>query len=57
MAEEDENMEIGLGIIGILYERLISNLKSEINFLKIKLLAKNTFFQDEITSLRKQVKS
>ena len=57
MAEEDENMEIGLGIIGILYERLISNLKSEINFLKIKLLAKNTFFQDEIPSLRKQVKS
>ena len=57
MAEEDENMEIGLGIVGILYERLISNLKSEINFLKIKLLAKNTFFQDEITSLRKQVKS
>ena len=30
--------------VGILYERLISNLKLEINFLKNQLLAKDTFF-------------
>ena len=47
--KEDGNTEIMLGNVGILYERLISNLKSEINFLKNQLLAKDTFFQDEIT--------
>ena len=50
-----ENTEIMLGNVGILYEGLISNLKSEINFLKNQLLAKDTFFQDEITFLRRQL--
>ena len=54
--KEDENTEIKLGNVGILYERLISNLKSEINFLKNQLLAKDTFFQDEITFLRRQLR-
>ena len=53
--KEDGNTEIRLGNVGILYERLISNLKSEINFLKNQLLAKDTFFQDEITFLRWQL--
>ena len=53
--KEDGNTEIRLGNVGILYERLISNLKSEINFLKNQLLAKDTFFQDEITFLRRQL--
>ena len=44
-----------LGNVGILYERLISNLKSEINFLKNQLFAKGTFFRDEITFLRRQL--
>ena len=53
MAQKEEgSMEIRLGNFGILYEHLISNLKSEINFLKNQLLAKDTFFQDEITYLR-----
>ena len=56
MAQKEEgNTEIRLGNVGILYERLISNLKSEINFLKNQLLAKDTFFQDEITFLRRQL--
>ena len=54
--KEDGNTEIRLGNVGILYERLISNLKSEINFLKNQLLAKDTFFQDEITFLRRQLR-
>ena len=53
--KEDGNTEIMLGNAGILYERLISNLKSEINFLKNQLLAKDTFFQDEITYLRRKL--
>ena len=53
--KEDGNTEIRLGNVGILYERLISNLKSEINFLKNQLLAKDTFFQDEITYLRRKL--
>ena len=52
---EGGNTEIRLGNVGILYEGLISNLKSEINFLKNQLLAKDTFFQDEITFLRRQL--
>ena len=44
-----------LGNVGILHERLISNLKSEINFLKNQLLAKDTFFRDEITFLCRQL--
>ena len=56
MAQKEEgNREIRLGNVGILYERLISNLKSEINFLKNQVLAKDTFFQDEITFLRRQL--
>ena len=53
--KKDGNTEIRLGIVGILNERLISNLKSEINFLKYQLLAKDTFFQDEITFLCRQL--
>ena len=53
--KEDGNTEIRLGNVAILYERLISNLKSKINFLKNQLLAKDTFFQDEITFLRRQI--
>ena len=34
---------------------MTSNLKSEINFLKNQLLAKDTFFQDKITFLRRQL--
>ena len=41
--KEDGNTEIILGNIGILYKRLISNLKLEINFLKNQLLAKDIF--------------
>ena len=56
MAQKEEgNTEIRLGNIGILYKRLILNLKSEINFLKNQLLAKDTFFQDEITPLCRQL--
>ena len=53
--KEDRITEIRLGNVGILYERLISKLKSEISFLKNQPLAKDTFFQDEITFLRKQL--
>ena len=53
--KKDGNTEIRLGNVGILNKRLISNLKSEINFLKNQLLAKDTFFQDEITFLRRQL--
>ena len=53
--KEDENTEIRLGNVGILYERLISNIKSETKFLKNQLLAKDTFFQDGITFLCKQL--
>ena len=52
--KEDGNTEIRLGNIEILYESLISDLKSGINFLN-QLLAKDTFFQDEITFLRRQL--
>ena len=56
MAQKEEgNTEIRLGNVGILYNRLISNLKSEINILKNHLFAKDTFFQDEITFLRRQL--
>ena len=44
--KEDGNTEIRLRNVGILYERLISILKAEINFLKNQLLAKDTFFAD-----------
>ena len=40
----DGNMEIRLGNVDIFYKSLTSNLKSEINFLKNPLLAKDTFF-------------
>ena len=53
--KEDGNTEIRLGNVGILYGHLISNLKSEIFFLKNQLLAKNTFFQDEIAFLLRQL--
>ena len=53
--KKDGNTEIRLGNVGILNKRLISNLKSEINFLKNQLLAKDTFFQDEITFLCRQL--
>ena len=53
--KEDGNTEIRLGNVGILYERLISNLKSETNCLKNQLFAKDTFFQDEITYLRRKL--
>ena len=53
--KEDGNMEIRLGNVGIVYERLISNLKSERNFFKNQLLTKDTFFQDEITFLCRQL--
>ena len=42
--KEDVKTEIMIGNIGILYERLISNLKSEINFLKSSVLCKEHFF-------------
>ena len=48
--KEDENTEIRLGNAVILYERLIPSLKSEINFLKNQILAKDTF-----TFLRRQL--
>ena len=48
--KEDENREIRLGNAVILYERLIPSLKSEINFLKNQILAKDTF-----TFLRRQL--
>ena len=52
MAQKEEgSTEIMLGNVGILYERLTSNLKSEINILKNQLLVKDTFFQDEIAFL------
>ena len=41
--KEDGNTKIRIGNVGILYERLTSNLKSEINFLKISSLQR-TFF-------------
>ena len=42
--KEDRNTEIRLGNVGILYERLILNLKSEINFLeKISSLQRTLF--------------
>ena len=44
-----------LGNVGILYERLILNQKSEINFLKNQLLAKDIIYRDEITFLRRQL--
>ena len=50
---ENGNTEIMLGNAGIFYERLILNLKSEIDFLKNQVLAKNTFFRDEIKFLRR----
>ena len=53
--KEDGNTAIRLGNVVILYDGLISNLKSEINFLKNQLLAKDTFFPDEVTFLRKQL--
>ena len=46
--KEDGNAEIRPGNVGILYERLISNLKSEINFLKNPLLAKDTFSKTKL---------
>ena len=53
--KENGNTEIMLGNVGIFYERLILHLKSEINFLKNQVFAKNTFFRDEITFLRIQL--
>ena len=47
--KEDGNTEIMLGNVGILYERLISNLKSQRNFLKNQLLAKDTFLFPQTT--------
>ena len=45
MAQKEEgSMEIRLGNFGILYEHLISNLKSEINFLKKSAPCKGHFF-------------
>ena len=44
-----------LGNVGILYERLILNQKSEINFLKNQLLAMDIIYRDEITFLRRQL--
>ena len=42
--KEDGNMEIRLGNVGILYERLISNLKSERNFFKKISSSQRTLF-------------
>ena len=56
MAQKEEgSTEIMLGNVGILYERLTSNLKSEKNILKNQLLVKDTFFQDEIAFLCRQL--
>ena len=44
-----------LGNVAILYERLILNQKSEINFLKNQLLANDIIYRDEITFLRRQL--
>ena len=44
-----------LGNVVILYERLILNQKSEINFLKNQLLANDIIYRDEITFLRRQL--
>ena len=53
--KEYGNTDIMLENVGIIYERLISNLKSEIKFLKNQLLAKDTFLRDEITFLHRQL--
>ena len=53
--KEDGNTEIRMLNVGILYGLLISNLKWKINFLKNQLLAKDIFFQDKITFLRRQL--
>ena len=55
MVQKEGNTEIMQRNVGILYECLISNLKSEINFLKNHLLAKDAFFRYEITFLRRQL--
>ena len=44
-----------LGNVGILYERLILNQKSEINFLKNQLLANDIIYGGEISFLRRQL--
>ena len=54
--KEEANTETRLGNFSILYERLISNLKSEITFLKNQLLGKDTLYEDEITFLRRQLR-
>ena len=49
MAQKEEgNTEIRLGNVGILYERLISNLKSEINFKKISSLQRTLFSKTKL---------
>ena len=53
--KENGNTEIRIGNVGILYERLISNLKSEINFLKNQLITKGTFYQEEIKFICRQL--
>ena len=50
--KQDRNTKIKLGNFCVLQEHLISNLKSEINFLKNQLLVKDTSIQDVITFLK-----
>ena len=46
--KENGNTEIRIGNVGILYERLTSNLKSEINFLKNQLIARTPFTKTKL---------
>ena len=39
---------------GILYERVITNLKSKIKFLRDQVASKSTYFHEEIKFLRQQ---
>ena len=56
MAQKEEgNTETMLGNVEILFERLISNQKSETNFLKNQLLANDIFFREEIRIFRRQL--
>ena len=53
--KKEVNTENMLQNVGILYDRLILNLKSETIFLKNQLLAKGSLFRDEITFLHRKL--
>ena len=54
---QEKNSSPANGNYGILYERMITDLKSEIKFLRVQVGSKDTYFHEQIVFLRQQLEN